>query len=95
MVVHLLTERLPSQAPDIAFPEASLLSYSEVQSIKSKAAAYVAAEFTEEDFPVNGQFRIGQQDRYPENGQLTTGEYYTFFLRAFPRLTISKRQTVS
>ena len=95
-MVHLLSERLPNQTPDVAFPKTSLLTYSEVQNIKSKAAAYIAAEFTEEDFPANGQFGIGQQNHYPDNGVLTKGEYYTFFLRAFPKLgNTHKRQTVS
>ena len=96
MVVHLLSESLPGQAADVAFPAASLLTYSEVQNIKSKPAAYIAAEFTDEDFPANGQFGIGQRNHYTDNGDLTTGEYYTFFLRAFPKLTeVHKRQTVS
>ena len=102
VVVHLPTPRLPSQPPDVAFLETSLLTYNEVQNIKSRAAAYIAAEFSDTDFPTNGQFSIGAHsqpndysDKYT-NGPLTSGEYYTFFLRAFPKLEkAQKRQTVS
>ena len=103
MVVHLPSPRLPDRPPDVAFPESSLLTYHEVQNIKSRAVAYIAAEFSDTDFPTNGQFVIGSLNRQPNdysdeyiNGDLTAGEYYTFFLRAFPKLEkTQKRQTVS
>ena len=102
VVVYLPTGRLPAQHPDEAFPETSLLTYSEVQNIKSRAVAYVAAEFSDDGFPDRGQFVIGDRNQpndYPTrytNGALTIGQYYTFFLRAFPKLgTIQKRHSVS
>ena len=100
--MYLPTEHLPEQQPDEAFPETSLLTYRDVQSIKSRAVAYVAAEFSDDNFPARGQFFIGdsnQPNDYPTrytNGALTKGQYYTFFLRSFPKLgNIQKRQTVS
>ena len=99
MAVYLPTLRVPAQSPDVAFPETNLLTYQEVQNIKSRAVAYVAAEFSDENFPANGQFTIGgrgQTSDYPNNGDLTAGEFYTFFLRAFPKLSSTqKRQAVS
>ena len=102
VVVYLPTGRLPAQQPDEAFPETSLLTYSEVQGVKLRAVAYVAAEFSDDGFPARGQFVIGDRNQpndYPTrytNGALTGGQYYTFFLRAFPKLgTIQKRQSVS
>ena len=99
MTVYLPTLRVPAQSPDVAFPETNLLTYQEVQNIKSRAVAYVAAEFSDENFPANGQFTIGgrgQTSDYPNNKDLTAGEFYTFFLRAFPKLSSTqKRQTVS
>ena len=99
VAVYLPTLRVPAQSPDVAFPETNLLTYQEVQNIKSRAVAYVAAEFSDENFPANGQFTIGgrgQTSDYPNNGDLTAGEFYTFFLRAFPKLSSTqKRQAVS
>ena len=102
VVVYLPTGHLPAQQPDEAFPETSLLTYSEVQNIKSRTVAYVTAEFSDDGFPDRGQFVIGDRNQpndYPTrytNGALTGGQYYTFFLRAFPKLgTIQKRQSVS
>ena len=102
VVVHLPTPRLPSQSPDVAFPKSSLLTHHEVQNTKSRAVAYIAAEFSDTNFPTNGQFVIGSLDQpndYSDkytNGALTAGEYYTFFLRAFPKFEkTQKRQTVS
>ena len=99
MAVYLPTLRVPAQSPDVAFPETNLLTYQEVQNIKSRAVAYVAAEFSDENFPANGQFTIGgrgQTSDYPNNKDLTAGEFYTFFLRAFPKLSSTqKRQAVS
>ena len=99
IVVNLPTATLPSQSPDVAFPETNLLTYQEVHYIKSRAVAYIAAEFSDTNFPSNGQFTIGghgQTSDYPNNRALTPGEYYSFFLRAFPKLaTPQKRQTVS
>ena len=101
MVVYLPTGQLPSQPPDVAFPESNLLAYNEVHHVKSRAAAYITSEFAETDFPVSGQFVIGgrnQPNDFPNkynNGPLTDGEHYTFFLRAFPKLkTAQRRQTV-
>ena len=100
-MVYLPTGRLPAQQPDEAFPETSLVTYSAAQNTKSRAVAYVAAEFSDDGFP-GGQFVIGDRNQpndYPTrytNGALTSGQYYTFFLRAFPKTgTIQKRQSVS
>ena len=99
VAVYLPTQRVPAQSPDVAFPEANLLTYQEVQNIKSRAVAYVAAEFSDDNFPANGLFAIGgsgQMSEHPDNGDLTVGEFYTFFLRAFPKLSApQKRQAVS
>ena len=95
MTVYLPTLRVPAQSPDVAFPETNLLTYQEVQNIKSRAVAYVAAEFSDENFPANGQFTIGgrgQTSNYPNNKDLTAGEFYTFFLRAFPKLSSTQKQ---
>ena len=67
--------------------------------IKSRAVAYIAAEFSDANFPSNGQFTIGghgQTSDYSDNRALIAGEYYSFFLRAFPKIAMpQKRQTVS
>ena len=101
VVVYLPTGQLPSQPPDVAFPESNLLAYNEVHHVKSRAAAYITSEFAEADFPVSGQFVVGghnQPNDLPNkytNGPLTDGEHYTFFLRAFPKLkTAQRRQPV-
>ena len=92
-VVFLPNGRLPAQAPSDAFPhQNSFLTYSEVQGINSRPVAYIASEFSDEEFPTNGQFVIGDRNQpndYPNlytNGPLKGGDYYTFFLRAYPKL---------
>ena len=94
---------LPEQAPSVKFPhQESFLAYSEVQNVNSRAVAYIASEFSDEEFPANGQFVIGRRSQpndHPDvyiNGPLRDGKNYTFFLRAYPKLgTAQKRATVS
>ena len=101
-MVFLPNGQLPAQPPDAAFPQSILLTYSEVQNINSRAVAYIASEFSDKEFPANGQFVIGDRNQPNNdssqytNGPLRGGEYYTFFLRAYPKLgTAQKRATVS
>lgn len=101
MVVHLPGGVIPAQSPDIAFPsQRSFVKPTEVFMTTSHPSAFIAAEFSDQEFPSTGQFIIGGQDQpndFPElytNPNLPAG-VYTFFLRAFPRLALTTRQSVS
>ena len=92
-VVLLPNATLPTQEPSVAFPDMdSFLDYSEVQSVTSRPVAYIASEFSEEEFPTDGQFVIGDSNQPNDqkglytNGPLLIGANYTFFLRAYLQL---------
>ena len=92
-VVSLPSNQLPALSPDAAFPHlTSFISYEEAEKIFSITVAYIAAEFSADQFPFNNQFVIGnerlndQPEKYT-NGPLFEKHVFTFFLRAYPRMT--------
>ena len=102
-VVILPNDELPERAPSVQFPhQDSFFPYNEVPNIISRPVAYIASEFSDEEFPANRQFVIGDHNQPNDlpavytNGPLRSGKYYTFFLRAYPKLgVIQKRAPVS
>ena len=98
-MVFLPDGKLPEQAPSDAFPhQNSFLTYSEVQNINSRPVAYIASEFSDNKFPANRQFVIGDPNQPNDlptlytNGPLRGREYYTFFLRSFPKLGVTQKR---
>lgn len=89
-VVVLPDSSIPTTSPDELFTgPSSFLTPSQALETKSRVVAYIAAEFTDDEFPAAGQFLIGQPNQvssrtvYENNTVLPKGNY-TFFLRAFP-----------
>ena len=89
VAVLLPSEELPAQDPDSLFP--SIDNFTIYRSIIDNnfdsIAAYIVAEFSEEEFPKDSMYTIGNDsapnDNY-ENGPLKYGSFFTFFLRAYP-----------
>ena len=97
-VVVLENEELPEQAPSVEFPhQNSFLPYNDVLKINSRPVAYIASEFSDEEFPANDQFIIGDSNQPNDiptlytNGPLRGGEYHTFFLRVYPKLGTTQK----
>ena len=93
MIAVLLPDgNLPDSPPDQLFPSFdSFISYDDaIRYDSTSPVAYIAAEFSDNDFPNDNMYIIGDENE-PDDGDYTNGllkydSSFTFFLRMYPLL---------
>ena len=88
--------------PDVDYPtfeSLQVFSYSNISSCSntdpSEPMAYIAAEFSDDLFPDNGLYTVGDEDEPNDreddytNGRLCPSATYTFFLRTYSVIRVS------
>ena len=97
IAVLLPSSSLPDSPPDVLFPSLeSFLTYSDILNKDfNEPVSYIVGEFSDDLFPEDSMYTIGDEDEPDDkdyhNGPLKYGSSFTFFLRAYPLLTDSRR----